>query len=288
MICSMTAFARHSVTLENGELTWELRSVNHRYLELSVRIPDEIKALEPRIRELCGKHLKRGKVECSLRLKSAVTSTTQLVINEVLSQQLIEHCASLNQQLEQAAPISAMDILRWPGVTQMAPPDYSAIHEQTLTLLDGTLRELHENRGREGEKLKAFILRRCDAMSGWTEQVKARLPEVLNTMRSNLHSRIEKIAAEVDASRLEQEIAHLLQKMDVDEELDRLDSHIQEVRRVLDLDEPVGRRLDFLMQELNREVNTLGSKSSDAEMTRIGVELKVLVEQMREQVQNIE
>jgi len=288
MIRSMTAFSRQQGTTENGLLVWELRSVNHRFSEVSLRLPEDLRFLEGKIREQIGKRVKRGKIDANLRFQSAVVDEQPLEIDTELTKKLANATREVDQLLYNAAPINALDVLKWPGVLKAREPDTDQLGADTLALLDTALTELLETRAREGEKLKAVIVSRCDAIEVQVARVAERLPEILQTMRQRLEGRLQEIKGELDPARVEQEIVLLANKADVDEELDRLNTHISEVRRVLEQDEPVGRRLDFLMQELNREANTLGSKSVHTDTTGASVELKVLIEQMREQIQNIE
>ncbi len=288
MIRSMTGFARREVSTDDGLLVWELRSVNHRFSEVSLRLPEDLRSLEPRVREHIGQRIKRGKLEATLRFKPAPQADQPLQIDRDLAAKLSHLSREIDALLYNAAPVNSFDVLRWPGVLVTPEQDFARIGEAALDLLDAALDELVDNREREGEKLKAIIEQRCAAMEEQVKAVRQRLPEVLQAVRERLQARLSELAGELDHDRIEQEIALLANKADVDEELDRLDTHIAEVRRVLAQDEPVGRRLDFLMQELNREANTLGSKSVDAALTQASVVLKVLIEQMREQVQNIE
>lgn len=288
MIRSMTSFARCVAQGEWGSLQLELRSVNHRYLELNLRLPETLRVLEPKIRERVNKRLGRGKVDCNVHFQPPVDLPDELTINEALVKKLAHASREVDALLYNPSPVNSLDVLQWPGVMQAPALDQGQLNSETLLLLDTAIEEMSENRGREGEKLKAIILKRCDAAEEVVKTVQTRLPEVLEAVRSRLRERLAELRHELDESRLEQEMVIAAQKLDVDEEMDRLATHITEVRSVLELDKPVGRRLDFLMQELNREANTLGSKSADTETTRASVELKVLIEQMREQVQNIE
>jgi uncharacterized protein (TIGR00255 family) len=288
MIRSMTAFSRQEGNIENGLLVWELRSVNHRFSEVSLRLPEDIRFLETQVRERIAGQIKRGKIDATLRVQTAAGQQQPLDIDKALVEKLAHVTREIDQLLYNAAPINALEVLRWPGVLQAPQQDLDKLADDILTLLDAALAELLESRAREGEKLKAMVEARCDAMTAQIERVETRLPDILQGMRQRLEERLQEIRAELDPARLEQEIVLLINKADVDEELDRLKAHIEEVRRVLNQDQPVGRRLDFLMQELNREANTLGSKSVSAETTNASVELKVLIEQMREQIQNIE
>lgn len=288
MIRSMTAFARQEQQGEWGTLTLELRSVNHRYLEINPRLSDEIRRWETQVRERIGARLGRGKVECGIRYHAPVMSEAKLVINEELAKSVVHATRTIDSMIYNPAAVSAVEILRWPGVLESSPVDDEALKQSLLSLLDAGLDELVETREREGEKMAAHILERVEGISTVVGQVKGLLPEILAAQREKLHNRLAELKTELDPQRLEQEMVVLAQKMDVDEELSRLEAHVGEVRHVLKSAKPVGRRLDFLMQELNREANTLGSKSIHTETTRVSVELKVLIEQMREQVQNIE
>lgn len=287
MIHSMTAFARRESQGDWGAFTMELRSVNHRYLELGLRLPEEVRVLEPRIREKINQSLGRGKVDCTLRYQAPAEYAT-LEINRELVTQLAHVSREIDGIIYNPAPVNSFDVLRWPGVLQLPTPEPERLHAEAMALLDAALADLVETRRREGEKLKELILQRCTAMGEIVAQVNARRPEVLARARGRLDARLAELKGELDPTRLEQELVLLAQRLDVEEELDRLNAHLEEVRRVLEQAEPVGRRLDFLMQELNREANTLSSKSQDVDSTRHAVDLKVLIEQMREQVQNIE
>ena len=267
---------------------WELRSVNHRYLELAPRLPEELRDLEPALRERLGKHLKRGKVDATLRFRPAQAAAARIKVNQDLVQQLIDAGHEIGELLHGGVPLRVMDLLRWPGVIEMEQHDLSPLRDQALAVLDVALHEMMEARWREGERLAEIIVARCTALSGLVEQARVRMPEVVAGVRERLRARIAELETTLDETRLEQELALLAQRLDVDEEMDRLGTHIAEVERILAEGGAVGRRLDFLMQELNREANTLASKSSDTATTRIAVEMKVLIEQMREQVQNIE
>jgi len=288
MIRSMTAFARQQGHGEYGELTWEIRSVNHRFLETTVRLPEELRGIEPAVRERVTARLGRGKVECNLRLKTAAAGSAAIQVNERLVDQVLQAADKMAHRLHSSHQLSIMDILRWPGVMETAEQDFSPVQEAALVLLDQTLDSLLEARAREGARLADLIAQRVLGMHKQVETARERMPFVIAAVRERLRARLAEVAENLDHERLEQEMALLAQRLDVDEEMDRLRTHLDEVSRVLDQDEPVGRRLDFLMQELNREANTLGSKSADSETTAISVEMKVLIEQMREQVQNIE
>ena len=284
----MTAFARASGENAEAELTWELRSVNHRYLEAFVRLPDELRAMEPLVRERVNARLGRGKLECVLRCRWIAQAATALVLDQDRLKAVIDACRLVEKRSAEATSPGVIDLMRWPGVVREAEPDTDPLQQQALELLDQALDELVATREREGETIKGLLSARLQGIEQQVEMARRRLPEVQAGIREKLQARLAELETRADPDRLEQELIFLAQKMDVDEELDRLDTHVTEVRRVLERDEPVGRRLDFLMQEFNREANTLGSKSADRETTAVSVELKVLIEQMREQVQNVE
>lgn len=288
MIRSMTAFARQQGHGEYGELTWEVRSVNHRFLETTVRLPEELRGIEPAVRDRVTARLGRGKVECNLRLKAAAAGSVELQVNERMVEQILAAADKMAHRLHSSHQLSIMDVLRWPGVMETGEQDFTPAQEAALTLLEQTLDALLEAREREGARLSDLIVQRVRGMRAQVETARERMPLVIEAVRERLRARLAEVAENLDQERLEQEMALLAQRLDVDEEMDRLRTHLDEVSRVLEQDEPVGRRLDFLMQELNREANTLGSKSADSETTAISVEMKVLIEQMREQVQNIE
>lgn len=288
MTLSMTAFARQQSEQEWGSLTWEIRSVNHRYLETSVRLPEVFRGLENRVRESVRKRLTRGKVECQLRYQSGESFQTELHLNDALVRKLIQANVQIEQLTGTTTSLGSMEILRWPGVIQDQEFDNSVIEEQAFELFTLALDDLLAGRSREGEELKGFIQKRIDAIREIVQSVSKKMPEILVKQKQALQDRVADLQAELEPTRLEQEIALLTQKADVDEELDRLGSHLNEVERVIAASGQKGRRLDFLMQELNREANTLSSKSIVAETTLDAVELKVLIEQMREQIQNIE
>ena len=285
---SMTAFARETLTGDQGELTWELRSVNHRFLETFVRLPEDLRALEMGVRERIGARLDRGKVDASLRYAPAAAAAGELRINHRYLELLLAAGAEVGSRLGRMPAPEPFDLLRWPGVLEERKPDLGPVQEQALALLDRTLSTLVATRAREGGRLAGLIRERCDRLLACVVKVRERMPQVMAEVRQRILDRLDEVRAELDPNRLEQELALLAQRLDVDEEMDRLQAHVQEVRAVVASDKPVGRRLDFLMQELNREANTLGSKSSDLEVTRLAVEMKVLIEQMREQIQNLE
>jgi uncharacterized protein (TIGR00255 family) len=287
MIRSMTAFARGDRQGEWGTLVWEIRSVNHRYLEVSMRLPEDMRVLDAKIRSTVNRLLNRGKVECNLRYQPAAGEAA-LSINFELARQLADTSREIDHLLYNPAAVNSLDVLRWPGVMNPPEVNWDELREQAMQLLEEALQELLATRQREGERLGEMITQRLDGMQEIVADVRSRLPQIMQQQRDKLNARLEELDVQIDEARLEQEVAILLSKMDVDEEMDRLATHLDEVRRTLQQDKPIGRRLDFLMQELNREANTLGSKSVDIATTQASVELKVLIEQMREQVQNIE
>ncbi|HHQ13844.1 MAG TPA: YicC family protein [Chromatiales bacterium] len=288
MIRSMTGFARADIGTDTGQVRWELRSVNHRYLDLQFRLPDGLRELEPELRAILGKTIRRGKVDASLNIRLNRGPGSESRLNIELAREVIRRCETLASEMEQAAPVDPGTILRWPGVVEELEPDLGSVAPIVQQALEQAAVELCDMRAREGDRIQALIESRCNDILRIVAAVQARLPDVLREIRSKLAERIQALDVQPDPERLEQELAMLAQKLDVSEELDRLVAHVGEVREALESDEPVGRRLDFLMQELNREANTLASKSADAETTRHAVDLKVVVEQMREQVQNVE
>lgn len=286
---SMTGFARREAKFPWGTVIWEIRSVNHRYLEPHFRLPEDFREIEPALRESIRKMLQRGKIESSLTIQWEQESDAELGINLARVEQLAQATRQINTALgDSAAPVNALELLKWPGVIQKQEIDRSAIQASVLTLFQEALKLLIEHRSREGAELEQLILQRLDAVTAQVVAVRARLPDILHNQREKLQAKIASLQVELEPERLEQEIVLLAQKADVDEELDRLDTHVIEVKRSLKQTDSLGRRLDFLMQELNREANTLSSKAIVADTTQAAVELKVLIEQMREQVQNIE
>lgn len=288
MIKSMTAFARRDIQAEWGALSCEIRSVNHRYLEAQFRLSESVRDLEGDFRELLRSALSRGKVEVGMRLQLAEAGEGRFVVNMGTAKALNEAVAQINRMLDNPAHISALDVLRWPGVMSTQEPALEPVQAEARALFQSTLDALVAAREAEGRRLEPLLTGRLDAVDFHVAELRERLPDVLGKQQEQLRHRLEQARIEVDEDRLAQEMLLLAQKSDVAEELDRLQAHVAEVRDTLGRDEAVGRRLDFLMQELNREANTLSSKSIDAGVTRAAVELKVLVEQMREQVQNVE
>ena len=288
MTSSMTAFTRQQSEQDWGSLTWEIRSVNHRYLETSVRLPDIFRGLENQIRERVRKSMSRGKVECQLRYNAQEGAGGSIAINEELVQQLLQANRNIQQLLGKQHPLNSMELLRWPGVIAEQQLDNGALESAALSLFRQALDDLIATREREGSDLEGFLEQRIDSIRELVATLREKMPQILIAQRQSLHDKLQDLQVELEPTRLEQEIALLAQKADVDEELDRLDSHLGEVKRILKASGQKGRRLDFLMQELNREANTLSSKSIVVESTRGAVEIKVLIEQMREQIQNIE
>jgi uncharacterized protein (TIGR00255 family) len=287
MIASMTGFARRELAGSWGTLTCELRSVNHRYLEPGFRLPEELRPLESDLRQLLAKNLKRGKIDCTLHLRSAQTAERELRVDSAALSRIATAIGQVTRALP-GATVDAIEVLRWPGVVETGTQDSEALLGAGRTLFQQTLDDLGGMRAREGKRLGELIEQRCAGLTMLVSQVRARLPEIQLRVRTRLNERVAELLATVDRDRLEQEIVLQMQRLDVAEELDRLTGHIEETRRVMASGEAAGRRLDFLMQELNREANTLASKSQDLDTTRITVDMKVLIEQMREQVQNVE
>jgi uncharacterized protein (TIGR00255 family) len=288
MLHSMTGFARASSDSPLGTLTWELRAVNHRYLDVQFKMPDELRASETHFRQQVGDRLKRGKVECLLHFRRAFDAAQELRLDEDLLRLLARRLTQVAGVLGDTAEVNPVDVLRWPGVIQPLELQLEPLVGEAAALLDRALAELAVMRQNEGKRIAELIDGRAGEVQRIAASVRERMPEVLAACRSRQQERLAKLDIEADPDRLETELALVAQKLDVDEELDRLESHVREIRDTLSAAEPVGRRLDFLMQELNREANTLGSKSADTETTRAAVDLKVLIEQMREQIQNIE
>jgi uncharacterized protein (TIGR00255 family) len=283
----MTGFARRERQFPWGLLAWEIKTVNHRFLELGCRLPEEFRAAESDFRAAVAAAVKRGKVECALHFKPTVTAAALEVDGELLAS-LTLRAQQIAVQAGNAARIDVLDLLRWPGVIRDATRDAAPMIAAAQGLLAEALSDLSRSRDSEGGRLRDALEQRCAGLIEFAQRVSDRLPEIRTRMRTKLLDRIAQLAADVDQGRIEQELAILAQRLDVDEEIDRLRGHVTEVRKTFEGPEPAGRRLDFLMQELNREANTLSSKSQDIETTRAGVDMKVLIEQMREQVQNIE
>jgi len=288
MTRSMTAFSSSSDEQSWGSLVWELRSVNHRYLDVVIKLPEELRSLESECRSRLTQLIKRGKIECYLRYKAAQVQQTELCVNEALADEILKACQLISKKLHQPSEMNAIEILKWPGVIDAPQADLKPVTTAALTLFDQALKSLNDSRESEGQRLQLLIEQRCEAMHKIVKSEKARRPKILEQLRKKTMGKLAQLQCDYDADRFEQELVYLAQKMDVDEELDRIQSHFVEIDNILKQNEPVGRKLDFIMQEFNREANTLGSKSTDIETTQASVELKVLIEQMREQVQNIE
>ena len=292
MLKSMTAFARVQETCDAGALTWEIRSVNHRYLELGLKLPDDFKSLEPEIRKLVSQYLERGKIDLGLRYQLNQVGDGEVRLNEDILLRLRQVEQEVLRIVHEGKKLSVAEILSWPGVIAESEKDLSPLVALTLSSLENALGQLIKTRETEGRALQKMINSRCQQIGDIVQQLRAHRPAMMSAMRekweTNLNEKMKTWSQGADNSRLEQELVILAQKLDVDEELDRIDTHIKEVGKVLKRKEAVGRRLDFLMQELNREANTLGSKSQDSLTTQWSVDLKVLIEQMREQIQNIE
>jgi uncharacterized protein (TIGR00255 family) len=288
MIASMTGFARQERSGPFGTLVCELRSVNHRFLDAGLRLPDTCRALEPELRQALARELKRGKVDCTLTQRSQPPGAASLDIDTAALARLLARLQELEAALPGRAQIDLIELLRWPGIVREESADAEGLLQAVRELFAQTLQELSGARAREGARLAALIEQRCQGVAVLIRALHARLPAAQAQTRERFMERLRELQAQIDPERIEQEVLLMLQRLDVAEELDRLSGHIEETRRTLAGDEPAGRRLDFLMQEFNREANTLSSKSQDLETTRAAVEMKVLIEQMREQVQNIE
>ena len=291
MIASMTGFARREVSLPAGTLACELRSVNHRYLEAGLRLPEELRSLEAEFRAQLQRELRRGKVDCTFTYRPTAQSDRALELDPALLIQIKARLAEIAAVVPVGAvqpQVDLVDLLRFPGVLRESATDNEPLLKAARTLFGAAIRDLCEMRFREGGRLAELITQRCTQLEELVRRVKLRLPEVHALIRARFNERVAELRKELDADRLEQEIALLLQRLDVAEELDRLIGHLEETRKIIDSPEAAGRRLDFLMQEFNREANTLSSKSQDLETTRAAVDIKVLIEQMREQIQNIE
>ena len=287
MIYSMTAFSRVEIKGDWGNAVWEIRSVNQRFLETYFRLPEQFRGIEPVLRERFRKQLNRGKVECNLRFNANPANKSELALNEKLALQLIEHANWINGHTLNSQ-VNPIEVMRWPGVMEAPENDMSAIQAELLAAFDQALTDFIAARASEGQNLKAMIEQRLDAISAEAKKVAAHMPEVIEWQRNRIIEKFSDASIDLDSGRVEQELVLLAQKMDVAEELDRLNSHVGETRKILKKGGAQGRRLDFMMQEFNREANTLGSKSINTDVTASAVELKVLIEQMREQIANIE
>ena len=288
MIQSMTAYGRAEQSGDWGRASCEIRAVNHRYLEIALRLPEELRRLEQALRERVSTRLKRGKIDCAIRFAADNAARADLPVNTELLAKLIKTAEQVAAGLQRPAPLNPLELLVWPGILDPKAPDEAAIGAPLLRLLDQTLDSVIETRRREGDKIKARLMACCREARERVAGVRRQLPGILERQREKMAQRLRELTLKADNERLEQELALLAQKMDVAEEMDRLELHLDEVMRVLNRPGPAGRRLDFLMQEMNREANTLGSKSVHINTSNAGVDLKVLIEQMREQIQNVE
>ncbi|MEM7467599.1 MAG: YicC/YloC family endoribonuclease [Pseudomonadota bacterium] len=288
MTYSMTAFARHIEHGSYGQYVWEIRSVNHRYNELFVRLPDEFRGLESDIRDRFSKQINRGKIDCVLRFEANKGATGDIAVNADQLDKLVSACDQITKRMPNLANFSALDILKWPGVIDDESIAVEHMEKEAVLAFDQALKQLVDTRFREGKKMADVIEQRCKSIAEIVQTLRARVPEIVESIKNRHQQRVAEIAGELDPSRIEQECALLMQKLDVDEELDRIDAHLSEVERVLGAKQPAGRRLDFLMQELNREANTVGSKSAHIDTANASVDLKVYIEQIREQIQNLE
>lgn len=288
MIHSMTSFARESATTDRGILTVELRSVNHRYLDCSFKLPDALRSLEPQLREQAGKALARGKLDGMIRLQAHPTNSGEMQVNPEPLHKLLAATQIIKEQMGDASPVSPLEILQFPGIYSAQEQSDEVLQKDARSLFGAALENMIQSRRREGDKLASLVLERLQQVESEVAATRELLPALMQQQRDRITARIADLGIEVDHNRLEQELVYLAQKADVDEELDRLEAHVSEVRHTLEKGGPCGRRLDFLMQELNREANTLSSKSISSNTTRSAVDLKVLIEQMREQIQNIE
>ncbi|WP_027696473.1 YicC/YloC family endoribonuclease [Vibrio litoralis] len=288
MIYSMTAYARKEIKSDWGNAVWEIRSVNQRYLETYFRLPEQFRGLEPILRERFRKRLARGKVECHLRFEANTKAQSALNINEDLAKQVIQAANQVMSLTGEDSRINPFQVMNWPGVMEAPEQDMDAIQKELLEAFEQAMSDFIDARGREGDNMKALIDQRLEAITQEAAKVRARMPEILQWQRDRLLNKFEEAKIELDSSRVEQELILLAQKSDVAEELDRLDSHVKEANNIMKKGGACGRKLDFMMQEFNREANTLASKSISTDVTASGVELKVLIEQMREQIQNIE
>ena len=288
MIHSMTAYGRVENSEGQNSISCEIRSVNHRYSEISIRLPEELRPLEQKIRDHISGKIKRGKIECNIRIEKHNAYDESLSINQDLLKNIIEAAKRINSDLSTSAPLDSLDLLRWPGVLEKSTLDVEEIGKLLFPLVKEAIDIVIDTRQREGEKIKKMLTDRCTKIKEIISNVKKQIPDILKNYRKKLIQRVQEISDELDNDRLEQELLFLSQKADIEEEIDRLGAHVDEVVRVIDRKEPIGRRLDFLMQEMNRESNTLGSKSNHIYTSNASVELKVVIEQMREQIQNIE
>ncbi|OHX12829.1 YicC family protein [Chromobacterium sphagni] len=288
MILSMTGFAAATREFPGGMLSLEVRAVNHRYLDVQMRLPEELRIIEPQLREQIAARVTRGKLECRVGLNQVDSAAPTLELNQAFLTRLLEVSGEIQRQTGDSKGLSVGELMRWPGVLRSNELAPEVLQQLCLDALQTALADFNASRGREGEKLKAVLIERIESMEAIVAAIKPKLPQILENYMAKLSGRLQEALGSVDEDRLKQEFALFAQKIDVDEELSRLTTHLSEVRRILKSGGQSGKRLDFLMQELNREANTLGSKSVSTDTTQASVELKVLIEQMREQIQNIE
>lgn len=288
MANSMTAFARETSSTEWGAITCELRSVNHRYLEINPRLSEELRRLEPQIREAVSRRVRRGRIDCYLKLQAHETTDGDFTVDRDLLSRVAGLGREIKEQFPHLSALTVSDVLRWPGVVQVRGVDAEVVAGTAMDLVRRALDRIETDRAREGERLKAAVSDRVDEAIALVEDLREHVPELTRSFRQRVTDRVAETGVKIEPERLEQELVIYVQKSDVAEEIDRLRIHLDEVREVLGKQEAIGRRLDFLMQELNREANTLGSKAFDVDLTQASLDLKVLIEQMREQIQNIE
>ena len=288
MINSMTAFARSEQQTPQGALSWEIKAVNQRHLDCHLRLPEELRGLEPGVREQLAGYLSRGKIECQLRFQLDLPEGTELAINQTLATQLAHASRAIDAVLYNPSPVSSLELMKWPGVLEAPQLDIEQLQGTALNLLDEALQQLVANRQREGTSLQLLIEQRAETIQQQIDIIRQRMPQVRQAFATRLQQRLADLKQELDPARLEQEVVLLVQKSDIDEELDRLEAHLKELAHTFKKGGVCGRRLDFLMQEFNREANTIASKSASVTTSKAGIELKVVIEQMREQIQNIE
>jgi uncharacterized protein (TIGR00255 family) len=284
----MTAFARKQTQQKEGTVNWEIRSVNSRYLDMNFRLPEMFRELEPQLRNIMAKHVQRGKVEVSLRFQPGEVISSEVIVNRTIVTRLNKALSQIKEIMPGMCDADPVKILAWPGVMQEIKGDNAAIFQRVLCIFSEACKELEQMKLREGEKLQQFIQQRLTDVTQKIAAIRKQMPDILQKQQENLLAKFAEIKVSLDQERLEQEMVLFAQKIDISEEVDRLDAHISEVHTALQQSIAVGRRLDFLMQEMNREANTIASKSASADTTKIALDLKVLIEQMREQVQNIE
>ncbi len=288
MLKSMTGFGRNEVETEFGDLLWELRSVNHRYLEINVRIPEELRALEPHVRAQVGKKLSRGKVEATLKLRANRDSVSGLVLDTDALSTLAKAIEQVHTAIPQSTGVDPLQVIQWPGVMSSNNKQQDEMTRQAMTCLEAAIDDLVATREREGEKTAEMLRTRCEKIDSHINELRQHRPAVVARQREKLVAKLSELDIDHNEHRLEQELVFVAQRLDIDEELDRLKAHVSEFNKAVSRSGPIGRRLDFLMQEFNREANTIGSKAADLDTTGASVDIKVLIEQMREQVQNIE